>query len=1210
MKIIVGVLAVFVIASGGFAGFVWLKINRAGGLIPFIEAQINQQNSGISGQVEDAELSLHLSAAMLRLTATNVRIKTHDIDFTVPKSEIGFSVLSIIKGQAEYIRLDGLNIGITRSDRGWQYNMPTGLITAGVGGTRGFDALKEIHISNAQFTLQHKYSGKQNPKKQTITITPITAIVTQKDGNITAAITITEAFGGDAKMNITHNLKTGEASINADLNEINAADIYPHLGVNIPEVSELGTVSGRVNMVAKGGQIAMIDSNLTSSGGRVNLPLLGEIEFHAAALGFTYDSAKDELTINDFAMRIDEANISRDSLINFTGNVQGLLGNAPIITAKLFGRDMGIETITRLWPDDGKNKLRSKFDEMFDGGRVQSIAIDLTARIDHAQRIFTVDTVDMIAELRAIRLNAKVASIENLVGTLGARLEVSIGEGDKVERATAHILLQDARLLVKGMEKITPINGIELRAHLDGSKIIVERLAVDAGVQGQMAVAASFDLEADWRPHRVDIGIRAEQINKDFLNHLWPEAIQPRVRQWFHTNVRGGIISGFEMKGGVDLPRGAKPKLLFLEGQTELSDANIGSLIGLPKLEQTKAKIKFDQNFMQADFTQGFLGGLDMQGSRLIIRNNEAGTMADLSLFGKGDFGDAAAILNSKQLNVFAASGLNVSDASGDIDAALALKWIIPQKGQDIKDTGGFDIDFSASIFGASIKQIIPSIDLHDAAMDVSVNGGVATITGRGMLNNAPALIAVSNKQGGKMEMSIILNKSEALAAEAMARTGIEFGGKIGGTLTATKTRPSAPLVLDVAINLDDASFNINALGLAKIPGEAGKITALATFEAGKITGIDGIVFEGDVLNARGAMQFNTDGSFHGGVFNNIAWPGNDITSLIINPGKDTIGFAVAADAHIVDLTPLRRVKGKADNSLPPLSIALRANRLIVDDKVSLAGEVSIAVDEGGSGQANFKGDLVLAGKPFMAAVNLNAKFGRGDDDILTGKGLIGTAEVSVTFTPTDAGGAIFELRTADAGEVLTRLQIIDALRGGTMVMRAEFDAENKDNFTTHFELENFRVVDAPAVVQTLSVLSLTSFFGLVDDDGAYFDSGKATIEIKDGKQIIHSAEAAGAAIGIEFVGAVLRDENRLDVSGVLRPFHIATDIINHIPIIGKIIGGTDGTGLFAIQFTMKGDIKNPQTNVKRTSIIPGIIRDALNPEWIKNERQRIIGDG
>ena len=841
---------------------------------------------------------------------------------------------------------------------------------------------------------------------------------------------------------------------------------------------------------------------------------------------------------------------------------------------------------------------------------MESIAVDLTARIDRTQRIFIVDTVAMIAELRAIRLNAKVASIENLVGTLGARLEIVIGQNNQVERAMAHILLEDARLLVKGMDAITPINGIELGVRLDGNKIIIERLAVDAGELGQMAASASFDLEPDWRPHRLDVGIRAEQINKDFLNHLWPEDIQPRVRQWFDKNVEGGVISGFEMRGGYDLPRDGKPKPLFLEGRAELSDANFGSLKGLPKLEQAKAAIKFDQNFIQADFTQGFFGGLDMQGSRLIIRSSEAGAAADLSLFGKGELGDAAAILNSKRLNIFASTGLNMKAASGDIDGALALKWIIPKKGQTIKSTGGFDIDFSASIFGANVEQIIPSIDLDDAAVDVTVKGGLTSVTGRGMLNNIPALISASNKHGGKMELSLILAKSEALTAEAVARTGIDFGGVMSGTVTATRLRPGADITLDAVMNLDDASFNIAALGLAKIPGEAAKVSGLATFEAGKITAIDGIVFEGDVLSGTAAMQFNSDGGFHGGVFNNIAWPGNDITSLIVNRNQDAIGFAITADAHIVDLTPLRRANGKTGNNLPPLSIELRANRLVVDDKISLAGDVSIAVDKKGSGQADFKGDLALAGKPFMDAATLKARFGSSEGDMMTGQGRVGSAEVSVSFAPTDAGGAIFELRTSDAGEVLSKLQIIDAIRDGTMVMRAEFDAKDRDNFTTHFALEDFRVINAPAVVQTLSVLSLTGFVGLVDGDGAYFDHGTAVIEIKDGNQIIHSAQATGAALAIELVGAVIRDENRLDVSGILRPFHIATEIINHIPIIGQIITGTDGSGFFAVQFTMRGDIKNPETNVKRASIIPGIIRDAFNPEWISNERQRIIGGG
>ena len=131
-------------------------------------------------------------------------------------------------------------------------------------------------------------------------------------------------------------------------------------------------------------------------------------------------------------------------------------------------------------------------------------------------------------------------------------------------------------------------------------------------------------------------------------------------------------------------------------------------------------------------------------------------------------------------------------------------------------------------------------------------------------------------------------------------------------------------------------------------------------------------------------------------------WPGNDISQITIERNEDNI-LRISADAKIIDLTPLRREESPGEGM--SLEVDLTANRIVLDDSVSLSGNVSLTTAEDGTGVAKFLGSLFLNGKPYMTESTLTAMFGSGDD-LMEGRGLIGGAEASLTLSPSEDGGS------------------------------------------------------------------------------------------------------------------------------------------------------------------------------------------------------------
>ena len=79
------------------------------------------------------------------------------------------------------------------------------------------------------------------------------------------------------------------------------------------------------------------------------------------------------------------------------------------------------------------------------------------------------------------------------------------------------------------------------------------------------------------------------------------------------------------------------------------------------------------------------------------------------------------------------------------------------------------------------------------------------------------------------------------------------------------------------------------------------------------------------------------------------------------------------------------------------MDITLSAERLILDRRLSLAGQVKLRAGEDGRGEAQLLGNLYTLNEEFITEANLTARFG-GEEDVLEGHGLIGGSEAFLTF--------------------------------------------------------------------------------------------------------------------------------------------------------------------------------------------------------------------
>ncbi len=192
-------------------------------------------------------------------------------------------------------------------------------------------------------------------------------------------------------------------------------------------------------------------------------------------------------------------------------------------------------------------------------------------------------------------------------------------------------------------------------------------------------------------------------------------------------------------------------------------------------------------------------------------------------------------------------------------------------------------------------------------------------------------------------------------------------------------------------------------------------------------------------------------------------------------------------------------------------------------------------------------------------------------------------------------GPGKFDLTADDFGALLRVLDVTGDVEGGTFAVKGDaVDQDGKRVLKGTFNGTDYRVVRAPLFAR---LLTLTSFSGvsnlLAGGSGIPFKALQGDMVYGAGSIKIDNARAYGGAIGISANGTVDRDAGTLDVSGTLVPANILNTVIGDIPLIGSLLVGGEGQGIFGANFRVAGPMNDPQIAVNPLSALaPGFLRN------------------
>jgi hypothetical protein len=711
------------------------------------------------------------------------------------------------------------------------------------------------------------------------------------------------------------------------------------------------------------------------------------------------------------------------------------------------------------------------------------------------------------------------------------------------------------------------------RAAIDEARLDIDDLVVMSGDTG---VRLRGTITGGGESPGILMSGRIRDLSYELLRQLWPPIMAPKTRQWINEHIQAGRIVDGEFQ--VNLPVDALAKA---QRQQHLpaKSINLGFRVagvtttyvtGLPPLtEATASGTLIDNDFRlevdsaDVEMPSGLTAKLNK--SAMLAQDILATeTMGHFALDVEASTGAIMEYLSNPVLNVIRHSGFDTSKLSGDakvkVDLTLPLIKDVPDDRVVVKA--------EAAIANTALKDALPGMDLTGGDVAVTVADGVIEAKGPVKLAGIPAKLSWRREAGDNARQSATFEAD--LDGEQRLKLGIDLGEFVRGPVAlkaniADLSDPEGKVTVEA--DLSEADIFITAIDYMR-PATA-KTHASLTFysKGGKGRRIEDLVLKGPGILIRGQASIAAKGGIQEAKFNDVRLSDENIFAVTIKNGDAGTSLSLYGDSF--DARPLlkqmfstRTTGGAEADAKPAEPIAVSLN---VDRVYAYRGEVLTGVS----------GSLQALG------------------------GRVQTAEISGTFlsgqpvvfrvSPVQ-GGREMRINGRDGGAAIRAANLYGKVAGGQIELYALLDDAGSSVRRGQLVLRNFQIRNEAALAQ-------------LDTRGKPKKAGprkealtfkKMTMPFTTDAKFIRIGESLvrGDELGATAEGVIRKTDGAFDITGTIIPAYGPNAALGGIPLLGDILTGGGGEGIFGVTYALGGSMDRPVFQINPVSAIaPGIFR-------------------
>lgn len=773
----------------------------------------------------------------------------------------------------------------------------------------------------------------------------------------------------------------------------------------------------------------------------------------------------------------------------------------------------------------------------------------------------------------AALLDSQLAPIAGLRGTVDATLDAVLSPWGGLTAATL-ALSSEHGAYVQHEWYDQPVEYRDFQAHIAmGGKPGVWLLKDASAKTMQATASAQGMLDVSGARPVFDVTTRVENFPASAIGGYWPKPAGPDAREWVLTHITEGTatkaVGRFRMNAADYAAKRTFGQTLF--AQIELENVTVGYYDDLTPVTGVKGFVQFTGRGLKARLSEGRIGdatvtdaALDMEDFLIPITNLHLRAHVDGPAAGFVDY------LSHPTLEVSQLIGLDAARAGGRVSGEYTMHLEIGTAGK-VKMHYGVD----ATLSDVSNPKLLDRYDVTAVNGRLKIEDDRLTLQGAGRLNDVPARLNVAYAIGSADDA---VDYTAELDTDGAGLTRLGFGvpngpmGRLGGTshIKVEANVRKGREITKVQADLKDATLDVPVLGYSKPAGKAATASLTATYDdTTKITGIPDLKMSGEGLNLQGSIM--VDGGNGDGGWREVKLP-------VLRMGKSDVQLDMTRKAGVVHV----KLKGAV---LDATSLMEQSDELMEDDaKNSAPMEVEANVAR-----------MLFGDKRELRNVSFTMSCGVDLCGKADGKGAFGSGEIVTYKLEKDAEGKrSVTMNTENAGEFFRVLDISDNVMGGKLDLKGYYDDTKPGHpLVGRLDVTKFKTSRANALAKLLNVASLTGIAELLEGGGIGFEKlhapfvfGRGILEVKD-------AYSIGPSLGITFTGKVDTKQQIIDADGAVIPSYMVNGILGSIPIIGQLLTGGDSKGgLFAVNYSMKGSLKDPDVTVNPLSILtPGFLR-------------------
>jgi hypothetical protein len=675
--------------------------------------------------------------------------------------------------------------------------------------------------------------------------------------------------------------------------------------------------------------------------------------------------------------------------------------------------------------------------------------------------------------------------------------------------------------------------------------------------------ALKADVSPDGPGVSLKLGIDVKRSVTPDVMRLWPQFVNPDVRDWCAQNLHGGQVQGTMSANwtAADLDAMDHKRAIPREsvhGSFSSHDVGVDLMPGLPMVVSGEGSGTFTGRdfIVSADHAT-----MPLSPTRRIQADNLVFTVPDTTpraiveaqtrahLTGTAD--SLTDLLSREPLRKQAGLQIDPATVKGQAEGDLVLDLKL---GKTAKPE---DTQFRATgaLTNLTIDKFIGDEKFEQASVTFEADRSTLKITGEGQLFGAATRIDVGRTAGDEGSATLTF----ALDAAARAKRGLNFGwltGPLPIKLKAPLSRASA----DVEIDLTPAGIDNPVPGFAKAAGKPGKATFQVKPAPEGGASLNAIAVDFGTALIRGSADAAADGSIQAARLSQVRISaGDDFKADIVN------------SANVIKAT----VRGSTLDARPFIK------------SLTEAGSPSQA------GGPDFDIDLKIAtaigaNKQTISNLELNASRRGGDDRVTLLRGRIGQGAVSASR---EAGGDL-RLTSSDAGALARFADLYSRMEGGNLDLALRTGGDSSAGAAT---ITNFVLKDEPAFRRLVAAGQAQTPGVAVDPSAVRFQRMTATFERSPGVLDINDAVIYNPNMGLTAEGRINFARSEIDVSGTFVPAYSVNSMLNKIPLFGVLLGGGQNEGVFGISYRVRGPINAPQVSINPLSAIaPGILRKII----------------